>query len=202
MGQRMNCFLEATFAMQQDQSIRNKIKYLMLLLSDLMSKYNVSAKSVANDLSSNVKKELGSVCKRIEEHLKPAGDNMYEKLSGNGEASDMFFAIVQPQQKSTVREKVKRRRESPAGAKVSPTPKLSDLTTSTEPACEAKLNTGEKYATGPVQINEVRRSKRKRERQDPEVYNTSKHPNDGQIPRKRRHRVVASDVTGQKQSSQ
>ena len=132
MTQRINCFLEATFESQQDQSIRNKVKYLMLLLSDLMFKYRVSPNSVVTDSSSE--KQLASVCKCIEKQLKSDGDDTYDMLSGKGEASDVFFKIVQPQQKSTVREKGKRSRGSSAEAEDDPTLRLSDLATVSAPS--------------------------------------------------------------------
>jgi hypothetical protein len=188
MKQRINLSLEVTLEGQHDQSIPNKVKYLMLLLSDVMSKCHVSAERVVNDLSS--KKELASVCKCIKEQLESTGDNKYDTLSGKGEASEMFFTIVQPQQKSTVSKKGKSM------------PEQGDPTISIEPPTE-NLYAKER----PPKVESRRRSQRIRAKSDPDTYDMSKHSLiDEHLPknlrgptRKKRHRdAVASNETRQK----
>jgi hypothetical protein len=170
MRQRMHYFLEATFEGQQDQGISNKVKYLMLLLSDVMFKHQPSAKSVVNDLSNVSKKELASVCKCIEEQLMSTGNGACDILVGKGEASDMFFTMLQPQQKSTDGRKVKRKRRGSISEQ-------GDLAISIEPPTviaeyyEANLDTGRKYKTEPVQVEKKRKSERPKKTQTLGIYN-------------------------------
>jgi len=187
MKYRINLFLEVTLEGQQDQDISKKVKYLMLLLSDVLFKYQVSAKSVVNDLSS--KKELASICKYIEEQIKSTGNNAYDTLRGNGEASEIFFNIVQPQQKFTKGKRVKRKQEKLAMEKSAFTPRPSYLAKSIEPPTvvledsKTNLDTGGECAIDSVPVKKIRRSMREKAALKPGAYDTNKHPNQDQLPK-------------------